>query len=393
MKRSSALIKMTLRIPGISEVYHVAYHHAMRAGYQEKISRYLNDFKHGIEPQTSQWISLASPLIGTAKPFDVIVRALRSSEESATRKFALDRLCEAIATESGSVYAPERLVKIRATKTLHGLGGRMARQRELADAYEFKCSGLEENARILVVDDILTTGATLETIAAAILKSLPQSTVIGFVLGKADAAAANAHLDPEYFAASGGGSDPGSTAAVKAGSHRRPEKAAVSAAKTGKYKVAASVPLQPSPKRSSATMYIVWIVLAFVILGALVPLRSGKNAILPEPAMIEPFQVTEATDHPDSQTALPPSMGSLAPTENQNLRLGVVTVPNAGLRANHSLDSKTVPKVAVRGGEKVEILKKFSPNDGPSWMQVRIKSGKVGWVFASVVKEHRAQSH
>jgi SH3-like domain-containing protein len=67
-----------------------------------------------------------------------------------------------------------------------------------------------------------------------------------------------------------------------------------------------------------------------------------------------------------------------------------VTIPNVGLRRNHSLESKTVPRAAIRNGERVEIINRFS-NGGPGWLQVRTKVGKVGWVFASVVKEQKAK--
>ncbi len=77
------------------------------------------------------------------------------------------------------------------------------------------------------------------------------------------------------------------------------------------------------------------------------------------------------------------------PTENvtPSLPQAVVTVPKAGLRVKHSLDAQPVAKVTLRDGEKVFVLKKYSPGTGPSWVQVQTKSGKVGWVFASVLKD------
>ncbi len=378
---SSKLFKVGTQIQGINEAYYVSYHHAMRAGYQDRISKSLNDFKEGIEPQASKWVSLAAPIICTAQPFDVVVRALRSVETSASAGLGLDRLCEAIASKSGSVYAPERLSKSRATRTLPGLGGRVARQKELADAFTFDGTGLDATARILVVDDILTTGSTLEAIAVAVRKSLPEAAIIGFVLGKSDAMAPNTHLNAEYFAESlhGHGVDPTATILAKPSVGRPAPMKVTSLRLTGK--------LTSAPKRSSVKMYVIGIVLAFIVLGALVPLRSGKTTGIAEAGNIEPFQISGSGDH--AVPSLGPAQVPAALAEAPRLRMGMVTVPNVGLRVKHSLESKTVANVAVTSGEKVEIIKKFSPNDGPSWIQVRTRLGRLGWVFASVVREQK----
>mgnify|MGYP002069201849 CR=1 FL=1 len=65
----------------------------------------------------------------------------------------------------------------------------------------------------------------------------------------------------------------------------------------------------------------------------------------------------------------------------------VVDVPNVGLR--------NVPDIArkatfggLKRGERVEIVKRIS-GKGPAWVKLRTKSGKVGWVFASVVRERK----
>jgi hypothetical protein len=65
---------------------------------------------------------------------------------------------------------------------------------------------------------------------------------------------------------------------------------------------------------------------------------------------------------------------------------GIVAVPSAGLRTHPSLASAPL-KTVVRANEKVRILKRVSPDSGPAWLQIETSSGKVGWVWASVVKE------
>jgi uncharacterized protein YgiM (DUF1202 family) len=50
-----------------------------------------------------------------------------------------------------------------------------------------------------------------------------------------------------------------------------------------------------------------------------------------------------------------------------------------------------VGKATLRNGEQVSLVKKVRPDFGPSWVQVKTKSGKVGWVFASVVQERKTR--
>jgi hypothetical protein len=53
------------------------------------------------------------------------------------------------------------------------------------------------------------------------------------------------------------------------------------------------------------------------------------------------------------------------------------------------MESRVIPKTAVRQKERVEILRRYSSQTGPDWILVRTKSGTIGWVVASVVKELR----
>jgi len=390
--RTFSLLKDSEQIEGISQAYFAAYYRPTNSGHQDTISQYIRDFGKWIEPQTSRWISLVVPLICGAGPFDVIVRALGSSELAAQVNGPLDRLCEAIAQQSGATYAPELLMKTRTTRTLQGLGGRMGHRKELAGAYEFQGSGVKPDSRILVIDDIMSTGSTLEAVGSAIKKALPNSEIVAFVLGKAGMAS-NAHIDPEYFLATEEGSmaERKTTTTAADPSTRKKSRGRVSAQKNKKPQAPAKAPASPraARRKPAVLMYVIAIVLAFVILGAIVPLRSGKNTPPPETAELEPLPPPAPVVEPAPPTVAPVKEFR-PPALRKNLHPAVVTIPSVGLRSNHSLASKTVPRAAVRSGERVEIMNRFS-NGGPGWLQVRTKTGKVGWVFASVVKEQKAK--
>jgi hypothetical protein len=396
----SNLLEVSDQIHGLDHVYFSAYHHASRTGYQDTISQYLRDFNEGVEPQTSRWISFAAPLICSAGPFDVIVRVLRSGELSADGTSALDRLCKTIALQSGATYAPERLVKTRKTRTLQGLGGRAAHRKELDGAFVFEGSAIRARARILVVDDILTTGSTLEVVASAIKKSLPDSEILGFVLGKTDGTSSNAHLNPGYFDATGENSpaNPSVATRMKAAMARNVAQRKVSTPKKRKPMPPAKAPVPATKERSSVMAYVLGVALTFAILGAIVPLGSGKVTRPAESIVLESFPPPEVMQPQTEQTSIPAGSHQAAAessrpaAERKNLRPGIVNVPAVGLRKNHSLESKILPSAAVRNGDIIEIVSRFSPDSGPGWLQIRTRSGRIGWIIASGVKEQKTKS-
>jgi hypothetical protein len=387
---SISLLTDSEQIQGIHQVYFAAYQRPPHSVSQDHISQYLRDFRNWVEPQTSRWISLVLPLICSAGPFDVIVRALRSGETTAQVNSPLDRLCEAIAQRSGARYAPELLTKNRTTRTLQGLGGRAGHRKELAGAYEFEGSGLKPGSRILVVDDTMSTGSTLEAVGSAIKNSVPRSEITGFVLGKAGMTP-NVHLDPGYFVDTEEVpmAERKTTATAPNSSPRPKPRRKVSAQKSRRPPAPAKAPAPPPPakRKPALMMYVVSIVFAFVVLGAIVPLRSGKNTPPPDAidlgSFLPPAHVEQALPAPAA-----PAKEFHAPVARKNLHPAIVTIPSVGLRTHHSLESKTVPKGGIRNGERVEIIGRFS-GGGPGWLHVRTKAGKIGWVFASVVKEER----
>jgi predicted amidophosphoribosyltransferase len=409
----SGLLQSARRYPGVDRLYHVAYYHAARVGYQDIVSRSLHDFKDGCEPQTARWIALAAPRVCRDLKFDIIVRSLRTAELKASPDTPLDRLCEAIAGGSGATYEPQRLEKEKTVRAMTSLGGRVARQKELNGIYRFDASGLAKSAQVLLVDDIATTGATLEAISRAVTKALPAAVVTCFVLARVEAQLQNRHIDPDYFL-KGAQADPAlNTArmsplapAEPSESHRKstripashPVSGSGSGPDTQRLRKAkgsvepsgvsskGSIPDQPGRVRKGlhTRFYVIGLLLSLLLLGATV-LIPVKNE--PAPPSSQFVQLVN-----QNEIKSPEPIPERRPVQSAQALQGkpaMVTVPSTGLRTSHSMESRVIPKTTVRQKERVEILRRYSSQSGPDWILVRTNSGTIGWVVASVVKELR----
>lgn len=405
----SSLLLSARRYPGVERLCHVAYYHAARVGYQDIVSRSLHDFKDGCEPQTARWIALAAPRVCKDLKFDMIVRALGADELKATPNIPLDRLCVAIAGGSGAAYEPERLEKEKAVRALTSLGGRVARQKELDGVYRFDASGLAGGMRVLLVDDIATTGATLEAISRAIIEALPGAVVTCFVLARVEAQLHNNHIHPDYFL-KGGQTDPAyrsarmppRTPAESSQVHNKstsvPPSRPVSGPgpypqrlrkSTGTVQspvvpLKAATPDQKGKVRKSlhTRFYVIGLLLSLFLLGAtaLIPVKKE-----PAPPTSQFVQLVNQSEIKSPEPI--PERREAQPAQTIEGKPAVVTVPSTGLRTSHSMESRVIPKTTVRQKERVEILRRYSSQTGPDWILVRTSAGTMGWVVASVVRE------
>jgi ComF family protein len=98
----------------------------------------------------------------TAVPISIARRAQRGYNQAAL-------LALPLALGSGIPYRPRALTKLRETRTQVGLTV-LQRRENVAQAYQAN-SRLVKEKRVLVVDDITTSGATIEACAMALLQS------------------------------------------------------------------------------------------------------------------------------------------------------------------------------------------------------------------------------
>lgn len=170
----------------LSGAYHLAYYFPRTHGNPDTVSDYILNFKGNEEPNTSKWIALATREIkNKINNIDLIVRVLSSAELTATGGTALDKLGATIAKFTNSNYDNSALKKTRQTQSLKYLS-RAERQREINGAYIFnKPSSIRSNSpRILLIDDIVTSGTTIREVNRAIKAALPNCSLYFFTIGK-----------------------------------------------------------------------------------------------------------------------------------------------------------------------------------------------------------------
>lgn len=386
MKRSKAesmqpLLQSVFRPEGLDGVRHIGFYHPSRNGRQEPVSFAMDEFRKGRGRALERWLTLVPHMVGGVGDHDIIIRSLYCDETEVCAASPLDRLCDAIAEQTGCSYSPTRLRKSRTTHPLQGLGGHAAHRRELDGVFEFDGAGLGAGARILIVDDVMVTGATLEAIATAVRSSLPGAHITALVLGCAGGLQ-NEHLDPGFFDLSLEVEPPvaAAFAAQKGRARRSPRPPALA----GQTRLPEPHAMQVN--RSGLRTFVLYgaaVVVVALLMATLDPLHADKHVPMPALAVInEPathaLQAPVSTPAPDP---LPPAKEEV----RRNANPARVVVPHVGLREGHSFDAPLITRAVAKAGETVEIVRRHIADHGPDWYLIRTRSGKSGWVMASVV--------
>jgi hypothetical protein len=145
---------------------------------------------------------------------------------------------------------------------------------------------------------------------------------------------------------------------------------------------------QPPSKKSPARFIIA--VGACILLGGAVAFYTTTPPRKPLP----PIPMVEETSAPVAAPVEQPVPSNVAPPPKEVVKESIhpnatIDVPSVGLRNTPDIDAKAT-SVRVKRGEQVEIVKRHS-GSGPEWVKIKTKSERVGWVFASLVKERKAK--
>jgi ComF family protein len=144
--------------------------------YDEGSRRLILAFKHAdrtdITPTLGQWLARAGAELPAEADLLVPVplhrwRLLRRGYNQAAL------LASALARESGAVLLPDLLQRVRATASQQGLSGRARQENVTAGAFRIHPWHRRrvEGRRVLLVDDVLTTGATVGACARVLRRA------------------------------------------------------------------------------------------------------------------------------------------------------------------------------------------------------------------------------
>lgn len=166
-------------------LYHLCYYLSKNI-QKDADQKLLLDFKRYEEPAVRrllieaidnlQYLNIDSDVM--------IVRALSSKEMKIGDwgSIALDRLGLSLSDVYDCNYLPSIVYKTRKVPSMKTLTF-AERKAALTDVYGFEVAEFEGYDKLLIIDDIVTTGSTACAILTPILKAFPQTQVTVFALG------------------------------------------------------------------------------------------------------------------------------------------------------------------------------------------------------------------
>jgi hypothetical protein len=186
----------TNRFNDFESVHYLGYYFKYRDPRFDEVSKELLNFKHNYTTSVNKWTRVASvalkPLLlewnkSTSKKITVL-RALGHDETEVDPSKPMDMLGRKLEMENPDIlaYLPSWLSKSHPNPALHTLN---AAQRIEALESVYQMIGLDtENSKkrvhYLILDDVITTGSTLNAIKAIILKQRPNAKIHAFGLCK-----------------------------------------------------------------------------------------------------------------------------------------------------------------------------------------------------------------
>ncbi len=146
------------------------FHFEKRGGVQQLMHnlKYRGDNK--ISASLGEWLGYELAQNKNYKNIDLVIPVPIHPKKKKSRGYnQVDGFAKTIATHINARYDDSLLIKSKNTKT-QVFKGRFTRSDEVYNAFSISNDSQEQGSHILLVDDILTTGATIEACAIQLLQ-------------------------------------------------------------------------------------------------------------------------------------------------------------------------------------------------------------------------------
>lgn len=168
-----------------SETYYLHSYFPKASGKEDFQSDRILNFKNGVADDVKYYCDESKKkFLSNRQKYDIIIRALGSNEISvANGSKPLDKLCIEISKVTNAQYRPEVVSKTRTTRPLK-VQNLEERKNEIKNVYKLNTHENLNHKKILIVDDIRTSGTTISEITKTIKNKYPNSIIDSFCLAQ-----------------------------------------------------------------------------------------------------------------------------------------------------------------------------------------------------------------
>lgn len=145
--------------------------------YEPPVKQLIYDYKYNDQRYIGRYMAelMAALIKQRGLSYDLILTVPGSSQRKKTRGFDHTLYMAQILSDNlGIDWGDQYLVRVKETQRLKGLS-KAERLIELDQVFELRCGDELRGKRLLLIDDILTTGATLSACTEVLSASGPES--------------------------------------------------------------------------------------------------------------------------------------------------------------------------------------------------------------------------
>ena len=182
-------VKEKSGVPNIDKIYSLSYYFSSKTGYFDKTSNNILKFKDGNKSIIEKWAFYLRECIRSIGLDDElkdynILRPLGHDELVSRGDEPLDFLISDLSDSFKCKEVQELIGKNNENKPLKLLGGREKRRAEIENNYYINKNIKISKSNFIILDDVMTTGTTLEVIAKKIKSQYPKGKIIAITLAE-----------------------------------------------------------------------------------------------------------------------------------------------------------------------------------------------------------------